>query len=154
MKSGFIASTALSIALAALASAGPARAASADQETTFVAAYKKAFEAKDTKTLEGFLYSKGSDPEVLEFFKEMQSVDAGAKITSIELVALSEAELKKAVEPQEGPGGKLVLAVKPSKKLVVKTVTEEGDNHSTSSSEVFVAEVDGKLVIPVPVPAK
>src|ERR1041384_7052374 len=43
------------------------------QEKTFTDKYKTALEGKDTGTLEGFLYTQGSDPQALEFYKMMQS---------------------------------------------------------------------------------
>jgi hypothetical protein len=54
----------------------------------FVDAYKKLIEAKDEKALTGFLYTKGADPQALEFYKMMVTSEMGAKITSIQLVDL------------------------------------------------------------------
>ena len=59
------------------------------QEKAFTDKYKTAFEAKDTATLESFLYTQGADPEILGFYKMMQSGDAGGKISKIELVELT-----------------------------------------------------------------
>ena len=73
------------------------RAGSAD-EKAFTDKYKTAFESKDTKTLESFLYTTGSDPGALEFYKMMMSGEAGSKISSIELVALTPDEMKKAMD--------------------------------------------------------
>lgn len=125
------------------------RAGSAD-EKAFTDKYKTAFESKDTKTLESFLYTTRSDPGALEFYKMMMSGEAGSKISSIELVALTPDEMKKASEPQEGPGGKLCLTLKPTKKLVIKVEQKDANGSSGSTSSSFVAEKDGKLVIPVP----
>src|SRR5262245_53989818 len=52
-------------------------AATPAQEKAFTDKYKAALEGKDTATLEGFLYTQGSDPQALEFYKMMQSVNAG-----------------------------------------------------------------------------
>jgi len=41
------------------------------QEKAFTDKYKTAFEAKDTATLESFLYTEGADPEILGFYKMM-----------------------------------------------------------------------------------
>src|SRR5262245_31951956 len=84
------------------------RAGSAE-EKAFTDKYKAAFESKDTKTLESFLYTTGSDPSALEFYKMKMSGEAGSKISSIELAALTPDEAKKAGEPQDGPTGKLCL---------------------------------------------
>ena len=129
-------------------------AGSPEQEKTFVETYRKALEAKDTKTLESFLYTKGADAMVLGFYKEMQANDAGKKISSIELVNLTPEEVKDAAKPKDGPSGKLALALKPSKKLVIKISTSDANGNSNATSEVFIAEADGKFVIPVPGPAK
>ena len=102
-------------------------AASAADEKAFTDKYKAAFEAKDTKTLESFLYTTGADPSAVEFFKMMMTGEAGSKISSIELVALTPDEMKKAGEPQEGPGGKMCLTLKPTKKLVIK-VEQKNEN--------------------------
>lgn len=143
------------VAVVALTSAPLLHAASPEQEKAFVESYRKAFEAKDTKTLESFLYTTGADPMVLSFYKDMQSSDAGKKISSIELVDLTPAEATDAAKAKEGPGGKkIALPIKPTKKLVVKITTSDANGSSTGTSESFVAESDGKLVIPVPGPAK
>jgi hypothetical protein len=125
--------------------------AATDKEKAFTDAYKKAFESKDEATLKGFLYTKGSDPEIVEFFTMMVTGEMGGKLDSIELRDLTPAELKKATEAQPSPSGeKVALLVKPTKKLVLKVSTSGPNGNSSSSSESFVAEVDGKLVIPVP----
>ena len=124
------------------------------QEKAFTDKYKAAIEGKDTATLEGFLYTQGSDPQALEFYKMMQSGSAGDKITSIELVSLTPEDVKKATTPMDGPTGKVCLNLKPTKKLVIKVEKKDASGSSSSSSENFVAEKDGKLVIPVPGPCK
>jgi hypothetical protein len=61
-------------------------AGTSPQEKAFTDKYKTAFEGKDTATLESFLYTQGSDPAILGFYKMMQSGEAGEKMSSIELV--------------------------------------------------------------------
>ena len=130
-------------------------AAAADQEKAFTDQYKKAFEAKDTATLESFLYTQGADPGIVEFYKMMQSGEAGEKISKIELVSLTPEDVKKASTPMDSPaGGKVCLTLKPTKKLVIKVEKKDANGSSSSSSENFVAEKDGKFVIPVPGPCK
>lgn len=124
------------------------------QEKAFTDKYKAAMEGKDTATLESFLYTQGSDPEALEFYKMMQSGGAGGKISTIELVNLTPEDVKKATTPMDGPTGKVCLNLKPTKKLVIKVETKDASGSSSSSSENFVAEKDGKFVIPVPGPCK
>jgi hypothetical protein len=123
------------------------------QEKAFVDAYKKAFEAKDEKTLTGFLYSKGADPQALEFYKMMMTSEMGGKITSIQLADL-DAKDKERAKGGPGPDGKpMKFTLQPTKKLVIKTETKDANGSSSSTSEVFVAESDGKIVIPAPGPA-
>ena len=129
-------------------------AATPAQEKAFTDKYKAAMEGKDTATLESFLYTQGSDPEALEFYKMMQSGAAGGKITSIELVNLTPENVKKATTPMDCPTGKACLNLKATKKLVIKVETKDANGSSSSNSENFVAEKDGKLVIPVPGPCK
>jgi hypothetical protein len=124
------------------------------QEKAFTDKYKAAMEGKDTATLEAFLYTQGSDPQALEFYKMMQSGGAGGKISTIELVNLTPEDVKKATTPMDGPTGKVCLNLKPTKKLVIKVETKDASGSSSSSSENFVAEKDGKFVIPVPGPCK
>jgi len=84
------------------------RAGSAEQEKAFTDKYKKAFEAKDTATLESFLYTQGADPMAVEFYKMMLTGEAGAKISKIELVAVTPEDAAKAAAPQDAPtGGKV-----------------------------------------------
>jgi hypothetical protein len=125
------------------------------QEKAFTDKYKTAFEAKDTATLESFLYTQGADPEILGFYKMMQSSDAGGKISKIELVDLTPEDAKKAATPMDSPtGGKVCLTLKPTKKLIIATESKDASSSSTSKSENFIAEKDGKFVIPVPGPCK
>jgi hypothetical protein len=129
-------------------------AATPEQEKAFTDKYKAALESKDTATLESFLYTQGSDPGALEFYKMMQSGGADGKISKIELVSLTPDDVKKATTPMDGPTGKVCLNLKPTKKLVIKVENKDANGSSSSSSENFVAEKDGKLVIPVPGPCK
>jgi hypothetical protein len=129
-------------------------AATPQQEKAFTDKYKAAFEGKDTATLESFLYTQGSDPAALEFYKMMQSGEAGEKISKIELVNLTPEDVKKATTPMDGPTGKVCLTLKPTKKLIIKIDKKDGSGSSSTSSENFVAEKDGKFVIPVPGPCK
>jgi hypothetical protein len=141
---------ALTVALSVSVNAG-----SSPQEKAFVDKYKTAFQTKDTATLESFLYTQGADPGILEFYKMMQSSEAGGKISEIELVDLTPDDIKKAAAPQESPNGsKVCLTLKPTKKLVITVENKDANGSSTSKSENFVAEKDGKFVIPVPGPCK
>ena len=132
----------------------PVTAGTPAQEKAFTDKYKAAMEGKDTATLESFLYTQGSDPTALEFYKMMQSGGAGEKISSIELVVLTPEDVKKATTPMDGPTGKVCLNLKPTKKLLIKVEKKDVSGSSSSSSENFVAEKDGKFVIPVPGPCK
>ena len=130
-------------------------AATPAQEKAFVDSYQKAFEASDAKTLQSFLYTKDADPQALEFYKMMMTAEMGGKISKIELRNLTPEEAKQAAEVMPSPtGGKSKLPVAPTKKLVVGIETKDANGSSTSTSENFVAEVDGKYLIPVPVPVK
>jgi len=132
----------------------PLAAGTPEQEKAFVAKYKTAMEGKDTATLQSFLYTQGSDPAAVEFYKMMQSGEAGEKISTIKLVALTPEDLKKATTPMDGPTGKVCLTLKPTKKLVIKIEKKDANGSSTSSTENLIAEKDGKFVIPVPGPCK
>jgi hypothetical protein len=131
------------------------RASTPDQEKAFIAKYKTAFEAGDTTTLQSFLYTQGANPMALQFYTLMQADGAGGTITKIELVDLTPEDVKKANATMDGPGGlKMKMPLKPVKKLKISILKKTGESTSTSSTENFVAEKDGKLVIPVPVTAK
>ena len=130
-------------------------AATPEQEKAFTDKYKKAFEAKDMATLQSFLYTQGADPAIVGFYKMMQSGEAGEKISNIELVALTAEDAKKAATPMDSPtGGKVCLTLKPTKKLIIKVEKKDANGSSSSTSENFIAEKDGKFVIPVPGPCK
>ena len=132
----------------------PLAAGTSEQEKAFVDKYKTAMEGKDTATLQSFLYTQGSDPAAVEFYKMMQSGEAGEKISTIELVALTPEDMKKATTPMDGPTGKVCLTLKPTKKLVIKIEKKDANGSSTSNTENLIAEKDGKFVIPVPGPCK
>ena len=130
-------------------------AGTSPQEKAFIDKYKTAFEGKDTATLQSFLYTQGADPAILGFYKMMQSGEAGEKISNIEVVDLSPDGAKKAATPMDSPtGGKVCLTLKPTKKLIIKVEKKDANGSSTSTSENFIAEKDGKFVIPVPGPCK
>ena len=126
------------------------------QEKDFLDKYKAAFEKGDKAALQSFLYTQGANPMALEFYKMMQSEGAGtAKISKIELVDLTPEDAKKASEIETTPdGGKVQFALKPTKKLKITVETKDANGSSSSSSENFVAEKDGKYVIPVPATVK
>lgn len=132
-----------------------ARSATPEQEKAFVASYQKAYEANDQAALTKFLHTEGSPADVVEMFTMMMTMEAGKKPTSIELVTPSQAEADKYNAPQEMPDGKMyVMGLKPVKQLVIVTEEKSDSGNSKSTSKLPVAEKDGKLVIPLPVPAK
>jgi hypothetical protein len=125
------------------------------KEKAFVDSYKKAFEAKDTAALQSFLYTQGSDPGILEIYKTMQSADAGAKISKIELVDFTAEEMKKVAMPKDSPtGGKVCFPLKPTKRLMITIDKKDAKGMLSSTTGNFIAEKDGKFVIPVPGPCK
>lgn len=125
------------------------------EDKAFTDKYKQAFEGKDTATLNSLLYTTGADPNIVSFYQMMMSAEAGNKISKIDLVALTAEEAQKAGGPQDSPdGSKVCLSLKPTKKLVVQMSAKDSNGSSSSSSQNFVAEKDGKLVIPVPGPCK
>jgi hypothetical protein len=122
-----------------------------EKQKAFVDKYKTAFEAKDTATLESFLYTQGADPGIVAFYKMMQSAQVGEKISKIDLVNLTPKDVKKSATPIDSPTGrKLCLTLKPTKKLVIKMEKKDGNGSSTSTTENLIAEKDGEFVIPVP----
>ena len=140
-------------AFVAAVAAAPSLAATPAQERAFVDTYRKAFEAKDAATLHSLLYTKGADPKALGFYRMMTTVVMGASIASIALVDLSPEDRARADRPMPGVDGKMLrLSLEPVKKLVIRVETKTSDSSSTGTSEVFVAEHDGKLWIPVPAP--
>ena len=131
------------------------RGATPEQEKAFTEKYKTAFEKNDTATLESLLYTKEANPMALQFYRTMVTDGAGSKITKIELVDLTPEDAKKAAETMDGPGGaKMKIPLKPIKKLRLAVEHKDANGSSTSTSESFVAEAEGKLVIPVPVDVK
>ena len=113
---------------------------------------KLRFEKGDTDTLESFLYIKDAHPMALEFYKQMQSDGAGkAKISKIELLDLTPEDVKKASEVQTGPdGSKAQMPLKPTKKLQISLDRKDSSGGTVTSTTSFIAEKDGKYVIPVP----
>lgn len=129
--------------------------ATPEQEKAFVESYKKAFEAGDEKALAAFLYTKGAEVGTIGFFSMMQLAEAGKPVTSIELVTPTPEEAARYDKAMPMPdGGMFKMPVKPVKKLVIVIEEKSGDGSSKSTHSSPVAEIDGKLLIPVPVPAK
>ena len=151
MKKKLIAAIFVTVALSSSLLAG-----TPEQDKAFVDKYKAAFEKGDKATIESFLYTKDANPMALEFYKMMATEGAGtAKIAKIELVDLTPEDVKKAAEVQTGPdGSKAKLPLTPTKKLKISIETKDASGSSRSSNECFVAEKDGKYVIPVPAMVK
>ena len=132
-----------------------ARAATPEQEKAFVESYKKALESNDTKALAAFLYTEGAKKETVEFFTMMQTLNAGKTVAGIELVAPTREEAASYNKAKEMPDGKKYkMPFSPTKQLVIKIEEKNASGSSTSTSKCAVGEKNGKLVIPVPVPAK
>lgn len=147
---GWIAAIAASFALSAAAIA-----ATPQQEKAFTDAYRKAFEGRDARGLAALLYTKGADPQILDLYKTMMTDGMGGKITSITLEPLSDEDKARAAATRPGPGGNMLkLGMPATRKLVIKMESKSASGTSTSSRSVFVGEHDGRIVIPVPVPAK
>mgnify|MGYP000448173460 CR=1 FL=1 len=134
---------------------GAAEAATAEQEQTFLDTYKTAFEAEDAETLRGLLHTDGAEPMAVEFYAEMMVADFGGKITNIGLRAMTPDEEAEAASELDGPtGGKFVLLPKPYKKFFVEIEITDANGSSKGTSEAYVAEVDGRIVIATPAPVK
>ena len=130
------------------------RAGTPAQDKEFVDKYKAAFETGDKAALESFLYIKDPHPMALEFYKMKLSEGAGTvKIAKVELLDLTAEDVKKASEVQTGPdGSKAQMPLKPVKKLKISFEKKEGG--VTNWATTFIAEKDGKYVIPVPAAIK
>ena len=153
MKTSTISS--VTSALIAAAACVSVYAGDSPKEKAFVDSYKKAFEAKDIAALQSFLYTQGSDPGILEIYKTMQSADAGEKISKIELIDFTAEEMEKVAMPKDSPtGGKVCFPLKPSKRLMITIDKKAAQGMSSTTSGNFIAEKDGKFVIPVPGPCK
>ena len=126
----------------------------ASREQAFVAAFREAIEKKDTKALDSLMLKDRTPAEVVEFFTMMLDLPAGKKIESVNLVTPSAEEAAKYKEAMEMPdGNKYQLPVTPTKTLVLIMKEEGASGNGTSKSRLPVAEKDGKLIIPLPVPA-
>lgn len=141
------------IAFAAIAM--NANAITPESEKAFVDAYKKAFEANDTKTLAAYLLTDGAAKDTVEFFSLMQTAEAGKPVTSIKLEKVSKEEAEKKSKPMEMPDGKMYkMPFLPTHQLVIEMQQKDSSGTSSSTSKLPVAEHKGRIVIPVPVPAK
>lgn len=140
----------VAVALGLTCVALAAGAATPAQEKAFADTYRKAYEAKDDKTLASLLYTKGADPAAVAFYKMMMAAEAGSKITAIDVVDIT-AEDRKRIDSMQSPDGKPAkLVLPPSRKLVIKSETKSASGSSSGTSEIFVGEADGKLYILVP----
>lgn len=144
-----------SAVLLGLTGAAPAVAATPAQEKAFVDGFKKAVERKDAKALKALLYVKDADPTALEFYNMMIVADFGSTINSIKLVELTAEENKQMAAGGKNIHGKpMKMPLKPIKSLEITTSTKTNNLTANGSSQWYVAESDGKLVIPVPAVVK
>lgn len=112
---------------------------------------QKAFESKDEKALETLLYTRDTDPTVLEFFNIMIVSDFGSTIKSIKLVDLTAEEDKQMEMGGKNMQGKPIkMPLKPIKSLFITTGSQSTDLTTSGTGQWYVAEYEGKLVIPVP----
>jgi len=131
-----------------------AHAATPEQERTFVESYRRAAESRDTKALAAFLHTEGATQETVEFFATMQAMDAGKKITRIELVTPTPEELANYKKPMSMPDGRSYkMPFTPSKQLIIVIDETTSEKSGTSTSKIAVGEKNGKLGILVPIPA-
>lgn len=137
--------------VSAIMLAAPAFAVTPAQEKAFVDGFKKALESKDEKALKALLYTRDADPTVLEFFNIMIVADFGSTIKSIKLVDLTAEENKKMEMGGKNMQGKPIkMPLKPIKSLFITTGSQSADLTTNGTSQWYVAEYEGKLVIPVP----
>lgn len=147
--------TSIATVLAILTLGHAIHAATPEQEKAFVTGYQEAFESNNTAALIKCLHTEGSPPEIVEFLTMMMTADAGKKISRIELVTPSKEDAEQYNSLQEMPDGKMYrMGLKPVKQLVIVIEEKSASGTSKSTSKAPVAEKDGKLVIPVPVPVK
>ena len=96
----------------------------------------------------------GNDTALIERFLEMMAAEAGGKISSIQLVDLNADDMAR-IETMKSPAGQPMKLVLPAaKKLVIKSEMKDKNGSSSSSSEIFVGESDGRLYVLVPAAAK
>jgi len=146
-----IAAVVASAALLGLMGTAPAVAATPTQEKAFVDGFKKAVERKDVRALKALLYIKDADPTALEFYNMMIVADFSSTIKSIALVDLTAEENKQMEKGGKNIQGKAMkMPLKPIKSLEITTSTKAADLTASGSSQWYVAEFEGKLVIPVP----
>lgn len=144
-------SVGLAVCVGAAMLAVPALAATPAQEKAFVDGFKKAVERKDAKALKALLYVRDADPTALEFYNMMIVADFGSTIKSIKLVDLTAEEDKQmATVGKNIQGQPMKMPLKPIKSLVLTTGSKSADLTTSGSSQWYVAEFEGKLVIPVP----
>lgn len=132
----------------------PLRAELTAQEQAFVENYRRALESRDESALAAFLYTKGAGEEQIAFFKMMQVPDPGAKLKNITLVTPEPEAAARYNEPMTMPDGTaFVMPVPVSRQLVVEYEFSGPEGSGSQTSKSPVAEIDGQLLIPVPVPA-
>ena len=142
------------LGVAAFALSFCALAVTPAQEKQFVENYKKAYEARDGKALTALLYSKGADPQALEFFTMMMTSEMDGKIASIELRDLTADDKARLANSRSPDGRPFEFVAPPVKTLVVKFANSAAGEPSYSETDLFVAEVEGQLRIPVPASPK
>jgi len=142
------------LAGASIAVSASVLAATPEQEKQFVDTYRKAYDAKDAKTLNAMLYTKGADSQAVAFYKMMITSELGGRITSIQLLDLTADDKARAAKAQSPDGRPVKLVLPATKKLVTKSETKDKNGSSSSSSEVVVGESEGRLYILLPAAAK
>lgn len=125
-------------------------AASPAQQKQFADSYRKALEAKDENALYKFMYTRDADPDAVDIYKMMMRMGLGKKIQSVEVHELNAEDRKDVAGLTDMENKPIKYNVEPVAKLEIV----RGDESSRHTDRVFLAEKDGKLVIPVPGKAK
>lgn len=135
-------------------SGGDAGAASAKADPQlFADTYLHALQNKDTPKLDSMMLTDGVPAETLEFFKMLREEPAEGTTMSVEVMAVTQADLDKFGKEQEMPDGKMYkMPMAPSHVMKVTTETKGEGGDSTGNSSMPIGEKDGRFVILLPVP--
>src|SRR5262249_53304920 len=136
---------------ALLLTAGPLAAATPATEQAFIAAFTKAFQAKDAAAIKALVHTDGPHPTILDLYMAGLTSGAGTGDLKVELQALTPDDVKEAAQVMSGPGGVNVkLAPQPYKKLVISVSTKNSNGSSTSTTTFYVADEGDKIRISAP----
>lgn len=119
----------------------------------FADTYLHALKSNDTPKLDSMMLTDGVPAETLEHYKKLREESAAGTAMSVEVIAVTQAELDKFAAEEKMPDGKMYkMPMAPSHIMKITPETKGTSGEGTGSSSLPIGEKDGRFFILLRVP--